>query len=90
MTEEMKAKIEAECEESCHPATFETAIDWYLKNLWHDASEEPRKPSKILVLFSDGSQGIVPYLFSSPYRSSKWVKWAYLDDLLSDTIQGVK
>jgi hypothetical protein len=99
MTEQMKSKIEAECEKYCHPAVFETAIDWFLKNVWHDARTEiPNKDKEILALvvrpnmrayvaFPEGIDTLCS-LFGI-IKIEDVSKWCYIDDLFNipDTLQ---
>ena len=105
MTEQMKSKIEAECGESCHPATFEAAIHWYLDNLWHDAAEIAKDNTLFLAEWQlNEDKGLSYSVFLFPYDvfpklAFSWFdfvkeynvkRWAYIDDLLPATLQDDK
>lgn len=60
------------------------AINEFLKDLWHDASEEPRKNNIYLAQIGDCA-------FDTFYDSKNWdtyskgvniTRWLYIDDLL--------
>ena len=65
------------------------AINEFLKNLWHDASEKPLlQNGKCLVVYNSGKIDIFKisfvYEMLSNYGkdSMKWKCWAYVSDLL--------
>lgn len=75
------------------------AISEFLKDLWHDASEEPERDRDILLEYENGHPSDVrmrlPYQYENIYSSlcekywSAMVKiekitcWLYIDDLLT-------
>ncbi len=67
------------------------AIKEFLKDLWHDAMEEPKKGKYIIekILDEDGEAYEVGVFY--PYKTTDWVNhvkhydilsWCYLDDIL--------
>lgn len=63
------------------------AIEQFLKELWHDDSEEPRNKASVLVI--GGDKDHIIYYLESDYQDwnhevELWEinKWCYLDDLL--------
>lgn len=71
------------------------AIEEFLKDLWHDASEKP-KQHKMIVAITGGKDSLTNFdaeVYNFPFSMSKgdWVdlvdqdgivKWCYIDDLL--------
>lgn len=79
-------------------AAFKDGIDWFLKNLWHPASEEPKRTNQenefveCLVRFKDGIVCLYNYdtwhhWWCSDEDNQKFLglidKWLYIDDLLT-------
>lgn len=78
-------------------AAFEDGIDWFLKNLWHPASEKPAIKQgeccvTCLVKFKNGSTELCVY-FRNPEGwecrdmspkdfKRNFKEWLYIDDLL--------
>lgn len=63
--------------------------DRHPKNVWHDASEDPKEPKDLLLIETDGcvKVGYVKRTKSSIRwktfgRKGKVAKWAYIDDFL--------
>lgn len=75
------------------------AINEFLKDLWHDASEEPERDRDILLEYENGHPSDVrmrlPYQYENIYSSlcekywsamvkiEKITRWLYIDDLLT-------
>lgn len=68
---------------------FKAGINWFLDNLWHDASEEPKSNTTMatcLVKHKDGMQKV--RFYDTEYK--RWIDeyhcdiscWLYIDDLL--------
>lgn len=78
---------------------FNTGINWFLDNLWHDVSEEPERDRDILLEYENGHPSDVrkrlPYQYENIYSSlcekywsamvkiEKITRWLYIDDLLT-------
>ena len=76
---------------------FNTGINWFLDNLWHDSSEEPERDRDILLEYENGHPSDVrmrlPYQYENIYYSlcekywsamvkiEKITRWLYIDDL---------
>lgn len=71
--------------------SFKTAINWFLNNLWHPASEEPRKDVSIIVE-THNDKNMFYYAWNrwqdNFYPSwtdavlcSRVSRWLYIDDL---------
>ena len=67
------------------------AIQEFLKDLWHDASEEPKSNNKktyIVIQYNDDSFSICMLDWLNDYLLKDWSpngiinRWLYLDDLL--------
>ena len=74
-------------------AGFIAGINWFLDNLWHDASEEPKRDTEnitfLVVECNDRSYRrfqIVKLLYDGGYEDIVYMlevtRWLYLDDLL--------
>lgn len=77
---------------------FNTGINWFLDNLWHDASEEPERDRDILLEYENGhpsdARMRLPYQYENIYsdlckkywsvmvKIEKITRWLYIDDLL--------
>lgn len=69
---------------------FLYGIEWYEENLWHDATEEPKKAGCQILAEQDfyGKRQFQVYIFngSAFYRDKvhncNIVRWLYIDDLL--------
>lgn len=89
MTEGTKYKIDKYLDEKFvfqEREVAEEAINYFRNIVWHDFKEPPIFPSMLFVVLKDGSKGVVPYLFQSPFLKD-WLKWAYLDDILPEDIK---
>lgn len=88
MTEEMKNRIDTECTKYSNPALFETVIDWYLKNIWHDASEKPEDIEADIIIVGDILNNKLFYAcctYKTPFLKWEVVKhWAYISDIFPD------
>ena len=73
--------------------SFKAGINWFLDNLWHDASEEPKRDTEnitfLVVECNDRSYRrfqIVKLLYDGGYEDIVYMlevtRWLYLDDLL--------
>ena len=77
--------------------SFKAGIDWFLDNLWHPTSEEPKRTNQenefieCLVRFKDGIVCLYNYdtwhhWWCSDEDNQKFLglidKWLYIDDLL--------
>lgn len=69
--------------------TFEAGIDWFLDNLWHDASEEPKENHDILIEALNGTyteyaayRHNSAQLWSEFVDRSRTTRWFYINDLL--------
>lgn len=63
------------------------AVNEFLKNLWHPASEEPKKFRKILytggsIDITDTTMLIINNSWNTKVYLLKIKKWCYIDDLL--------
>lgn len=97
--------VKETCTEDMSPVTkvtaemsFHKGINWFLDNLWHDASEEPERDRDILLEYENGHPSDVrmrlPYQYENIYSSlcekywsamvkiEKITRWLYIDDLL--------
>lgn len=96
--------VKETCTEDMSPVTkvtaemsFHKGIDWFLDNLWHPTSEEPKKTNQenefveCLVRFKDGIVCLYNYdtwhhWWCSDEDNQKFLglidKWLYIDDLL--------
>lgn len=73
-------------------AAFQDGINWFLKNLWHPASEEPREFAEVLaeVKITESIKTYISFkrndaLFKNwdAYSSGANItRWLYIDDLL--------
>ena len=75
---------------------FKTGVNWFLDNLWHDASEEPKEGKLIIVDIGLSEEEIAfgsmdKKMFIPDLSSTKWeelcelfgyTRWFYIDDLL--------
>ena len=65
------------------------AIQEFLKSLWHDASEEPRKEATILIetkrnfyyVWKEWQNNFYPF-WDDAVACSNITRWLYIDDLL--------
>ena len=69
---------------------FRSGINWFLDNLWHDASEEPKENIDILVEYLyDNDRKFVKLGFHKPsfypwqqkIINERITRWLYIDDL---------
>lgn len=67
---------------------FKAGINWFLDNLWHDASEEPKDKSAILFRYT-GSMCKFASLdevdaddWKQAVKELSITRWLYIDDLL--------
>lgn len=67
--------------------SFEAGINWFLDNLWHDASEEPKYYRPLLYEHRSGRY----FVFANQMSYCSWrdrreihgiTRWLYIDDLL--------
>ena len=74
----------------CHIG-FKNGIDWFKKNLWHDAKEQPKFDEKIII--AQNFNGKLSYDFTIQYSEDEYTwednvsyynitKWCYLKDLI--------
>lgn len=97
--------VKETCTEDMSPVTkvtaemsFHKGINWFLNNLWHDASEEPERTNQenefveCLVRFKDDIVCLYNYdtwhhWWCSDEDNQKFLglidKWLYIDDLLT-------
>lgn len=97
--------VKETCTEDMYPVTkvtaemsFHKGIDWFLNNLWHPASEEPKMTNQgnefveCLVKFKDGIVCLYNYdtwhhWWCCDEGNQKFLglidKWLYIDDLLT-------
>lgn len=68
---------------------FKAGINWFLDNLWHDASEEPKENHDILIESLNGTYTeYAAYRHNSAQLWSEFVdrshttRWFYINDLL--------
>lgn len=72
-------------------AAFKDGIDWFLKNLWHPASEEPKKFAEVLAE-AKLTESINTYLsfkrndalfknWAAYSSGANITRWLYVDDL---------
>lgn len=71
---------------------FKAGINWFLDNLWHDASEEPKDREKeILYISNINFIGMLCSKYLRMYRKESWkdivscfdiTRWLYIEDLL--------
>lgn len=67
---------------------YKDAINEFLNNLWHPASEEPKKFRKILytgdsIDITDTTMLIINNSWNTKVYLLKIKKWCYIDDLFS-------
>ena len=65
-------------------ASFEAGAEWadeHSINVWHDASEEPKRGSLILLIMQSGT-AIVAKIIEPNHTFNHGEKWAYISDLL--------
>lgn len=76
-------------EEACR-ASFKDGVEWFKKNIWHDASEEPEINKKLVVQCINymGDIDYEEYTNDSLISWKDWVisyrilKWCYIKDIL--------
>lgn len=79
----------------CYKVGFKVGINWFLDNLWHDASEEPKEGMLVLTdTQSIANKGHVCWQavklnpngfirnWSNYVKATKITRWLYIDDLL--------
>ena len=78
-------------------------IEWFLQNVWHDVSEDPKDGMPLLIImlgdFEDFRKKVRigsfnaergSYVISSGYSRGFVEKWAYLEDLLLNGKSDIK
>ena len=69
---------------------FKAGINWFLDNLWHDASEEPEVGRRVIVMLKN-REGQDKFYISDRDPMFNWqeevkvcgfIRWFYADDLL--------
>ena len=71
---------------------FKAGISWYLDNIWHPASEEPKEPTGYILYAPESARHFHVIRLSTIHElSSDWEtttmnmgisRWLYIDDLL--------
>lgn len=69
---------------------FKSGINWFLDNLWHDASEEPKENVDILYEYwFDNSKKFCrmdihkpSYSWQEKIINNRITRWLYIDDLM--------
>lgn len=74
---------------------FKAGIDWFLDNLWHDASEEPEQDKVTLIQLKDDGSWHTAIFVGIEFRiidmnqddeyllfTDDVTRWLYVDDLL--------
>lgn len=66
-------------------AAFKDGINWFLKNLWHPVSEEPKKARVFLYKTMFEGYGLNKVIDGNEWKYiikyQKATQWLYLDDL---------
>lgn len=100
LLEKLKDNIIGDSDFKDIPNAFKAGINWFLDNLWHDASEEPKEGKQLVLSFPNGN-------CYACYRSGKYYKtpnisvdkydvintrditrWLYVEDLLKGGTNG--
>lgn len=72
-------------------AGFKSGINWFLDNLWHDASEEPKDKSAILFRYTGSMCKMCKWASLNEVYADSWeqtvkelsiTRWLYIDDFL--------
>lgn len=74
---------------SAEMASFEEGAEWADKhpvNVWHDANEEPKRDSLILLIMQSGT-AIVAKIIEPNHTFNHGERWAYINDLLPKRIE---
>lgn len=67
---------------------FKAGINWYLNNLWHYASEEPKDKSEILIEGANpiGKRTVIDSVFFIDWKilvkDYGITRWLHIDDLM--------
>lgn len=71
---------------------FMDGAEWRISDIWHDASEAPKKKGYILVwvnsehpIFVTWNINVIPTNWAKTVKINNVVKWAYIKDLLPNT-----
>lgn len=66
---------------------FDDGAEWYINSVWHDANEQPDRGKDIIVMYSNKSCRVfLPNgIWDNLIKLDKFIKWAYIDDLLPNT-----
>lgn len=66
---------------------FKAGADWRINSVWHEASEIPDANTLILCITKEGEYflyGISQYYYEETVKIRNVIKWAYIEDLLSN------
>lgn len=69
---------------------FEDGARWRINSAWHDASDCPKDGRPALGATSEGTAVVMGPSHSRHYNAAQELgitRWAYIDDLLPDTVQ---
>ena len=83
MTKEMQAKVEdyARVHENLLNQTKLDAIDWYLDNVWHEPSEQPKVGEAFLAIMPNNMALVLVLINEVDYPCYELKRWAYFEDL---------
>lgn len=69
--------------------TFVYAVNWFLSNLWHEASEEPKENCDIIIEYLNGTyteyaayRHNSAQLWSDFVEHSRITRWFYINEVL--------
>lgn len=82
--------------QACYKEGFKDCAKWmqkeFLKDLWHPASEEPRKKAMLLIEISPLKPTLKKFYYTDIFIGEDWEitcstmsisRWLYVDDLIS-------
>lgn len=98
LLEKLKDNVIGDSDFKDIPNAFKAGINWFLDDLWHDASEEPKKDKLMLVQRTSLSSISMEFIIlwcskngTSWYEVASGIKitrWLYIEDLTKGKSNG--
>lgn len=82
-------EVDEGCNVSARREAFKDGVDWFKKNIWHNATEQPTEFMPILVQWLN--EGKIEYETDEHPQNFDWqrcfkennvIKWCYLSDII--------